>query len=462
MFGLDRGNFRRYWRYLATGCALAMAPTIAFGAEDLLHQYRLAVEHDPRLLAAAANRGASNERLSQTEAGFFPTVAASAVRNRNHPHVETGDYIYSQPPGDARFYSKEYRLSLSQPIYRADLFASHRVAGADLRAAEAQFAATAQELMVRVTQAYFDVLASEDAVALAAAEREAMAHQRDSAQARLRAGLAPITDVHDAEAAYQSALSQEIEAANQRADKRAALAEITGQQPAVLAVLGERLPHVLPEPADIARWAETAATQNPSILAASAAVESARESISQQRAGHYPTLDLVGSRIRNDADASITGPSVLSDNRVVGLQLNVPLFQGGMINARTREAAYRYDTTSQELEARKRNVERITRSSFLAASGGVTKIAALQLSVAAAGESRKAKAEGYKAGLHTALDVLNATRDLFRTRRDLAQARYTYVLSLLQLKQAAGTLQEEDLRTLNGWLQADATVTDTK
>ena len=291
------------------GILLLLAPIAGFGAEDLLQQYKLALEHDPKLRAAEANRNAVDERKAQAQAGFFPTITASGTRNKNRQKVTTQGYISSQPPGEAYYYDKQYRVGLSQPVLHAELLAGYQAANADLRQAEAQYVVAAQELMVRVAQAYFDVLAAEDALSLATAEKNAMAHQMESARARLKGGLAPITDVHDAEAAYQNALSQEIEAQNQLADKREAVAEITGVRPAGLAPLGHQLPLSPPDPPDIGKWTDAALQQNPAIQAATAAVESARESISQMRAGHYPTLDLVSTRSRSQADGSITGPA---------------------------------------------------------------------------------------------------------------------------------------------------------
>lgn len=430
-----------------------LIPVSAFGTEDLLFHYRLALRGDPKLRSAEANRNAVGEKLSEAEAGFFPTVAANATRNKNVEQVATENFISSQPAGNAKYYSNEYRLNVSQPVYHADLFAGYRVASADLRRAQSEYAAARQDLTVRVAQAYFDVLLAQDTLAFTGAAKEAVAHQLESAKARLQAGLAPITDVNDAEAGYQNARSQEIDAQNQVADKRQALAEISGQPPEALASLGPNIPLVLPEPPDIDQWTQTAEQQNPAIQAAEAAMESARQTIAQNRTGHYPTLDLVGSRTRDDADASITGPGVRTDNTVVGLQLNVPLYQGGLISARTREAADRYEAAQQDLEARRRNVERTTRSAFQGASGGIAKIQALQQAVESAAASLAAKTEGYSAGLYTTLDVLIATRDLYRAKRDLAEARYGYLLSLLQLKQSAGTLNDDDLIAVNHWLQ---------
>ena len=446
-------HLRRHLPEAGLCMALLVCMPVVCTAEDLSFHYALALQNDPKLRAAEANRNAVSEKVSQARAGFLPTLGASANLNKNNETVVTDAFTFSQPAGQATFHSREYRLNLSQPIFRAEVFAAFQVASADARQAEAQTVAARQDLILRVSQAYFEALLAQDALSYASAEKEAMAHQRESAKGRLQAGLAPITDVHDAEAALQTARSHEIDAQNQLADKREALAETTGQRPGTLATLIENLPTVTPEPPDIDAWARTARQQNPAIQAAKAAVDSAHEVIAQNRAGHYPTLDLVGSNTKDDANGSITGPGVRTDNRVIGLQLNVPIFQGGLINARTREAAYRYEAARQDMEAKQRNVERTTRASYQNVNGGIAKIGAFTQSVAAATESLAAKTQGYRAGLYTTLDVLNATRDLYRAKRDLAEARYGYGVSLLQLKQAAGTLNDEDLQIVNGWLR---------
>jgi len=434
------------------GLSLAVPAAVAV-AEDLLFHYQLGIRNDPKLRAAEANRNAVNEKRAQVRAGFFPTISATAARNRNDQEVATHDFIFSQPAGRAVYYNNEYRLSLSQPIFHAELFSGYRVASADLRQAEAQYAAAYHDLAVRIAEAYFDVLFAQDTLSVALAEKEALAHQSESARARLKSGLVPITDVHDADAGLQNALAQVISAQNQVADKREALAEITGQQPGELALLRPGLALVLPDPPDIDRWARTAAQQNPAVLAAAAAMESAHAAIAQSRSGHYPTLDVVGSVARDNADASIPGPGVISDTAAFGLQLKIPLYQGGLVQARTQEAAYRYDAARQDLEARRRNTERTARAAFQSVSAGMAKIEALQHTVDATSASLAARSQGYRAGLYTTLDVLNVTRDFSRARRDLAEARYRYTLGLLQLKQAAGTLNEEDLAAINRWLQ---------
>lgn len=306
--------------------------------------------------------------------------------------------------------------------------------------------------MVRVAQAYFDVLLAQEALALIRAEKETLTRQFESADARLKAGLAPVTELNDTRARFQLVVAQEIEAQNQLDDKREALREISGESAGGLARLGANMSLASPEPADINKWTASALAQNLSIQAAKAAVESARASAAQNRAGHYPTLDIIGSHGRTDADGSISGPGIRTDNTVVGLQLNVPLYQGGLVDAKTREATYRYEASLHELEARRRAVERTTRAAFQGVVGVSEKIKALQQTVESAAASLAAKTEGYKAGLYTTVNVLDATRDLYRAQRDIAEARHNYALNLLQLKLAAGTLSDDDLVAINEWL----------
>jgi len=418
-----------------------------------MFHYRHALAADPKLQGSQANRDAVREKRNQARAEFFPNVKASAIRNRNDEETITDSTITSRPTGQARYSSSEYRLDLSQPIYNPAITAGWRLAGADTRRAEAEYAAARQELMVRVALAYFDALLAEETLLLVRAEKDTLSRQMESAQARLKAGAAAITEVHDTRARLQNVLAQEIETQNAVDDKREALREITGQTPERLAKLGVEMPLVLPEPPDMQRWIETAAKQNLSLQAAAAAAESAREGINQSRAGHSPTLSVVGRRSRTDADASIPGPGIRADESVLGLQLNVPIFQGGSVSARVDEAGYRYEAAQQDLEARRRAVERGTRAAFQAVSSASAKIEALQQTVSAANESLTAKTQGYSAGVYTAIDVLDATRDLFRTRRDYVEARHRYILSLLQLKFAAGTLDDTDLAAINTWLK---------
>ena len=422
-------------------------------AEDLMAVYRLAHDNDPKFRAAQSVYLAECEKLPQARAGLMPTLNARASRDRNNNETVTDSFIPGRPSARFEYSSSEYSLSLSQPVYNAAVFAGFSQAKAQVRRAEAEYAAAGQDLILRVARAYLELLLAQDSLEFTRAEKTSIQRQRESAEARLKVGLATITDVHDAKARFEIAAAQEIEAENGLQDKREALRELTGRPPGSPARVGVNMPLITPEPADINQWVEKSLTQNYSLLAKREAADGAREEIRRQRAGHYPTLDLVGTRTRNDADGSVTGPGIRADNTVVGLQLNVPLFQGGLVGSRTEEAAHRYDAARQEFEATRRATERTARASYLGMAGGAAKVTALTQAVVAGESALNAKTEGFAAGVNTNIDVLDASRDLYRAKRDLSSARYDYLLNLLRLKQAAGTLGENDLAQINGWLQ---------
>ena len=438
---------------LALGLAITLALPWPAAAEDLSSLYRSALDNDPRYRAAEANRAALQERIPQARAGLLPQLSATASRNRNENEVVTDSTIVARPAGHAEYRSKEYALNLTQPVYNAAALAALRQAHAEARRGEAEYAAARQDLMLRLAEAYFQLLLAQDQLALADAEKTALALSLEAARARHKAGVTGITELNDARARYQLAAAQEVEAANQIEDRRQALREIVATMPAELSSLRADFPLVTPDPPDIQRWVDTALGQNLGLLAAKEAAAAAREDVARSRAGHLPTLNIVGSRTRNDADASIAGPGIRADDTVIGLQLSVPLLQGGYVSARGAEMAHRYTAALQEVEARRRAVERAARASFLGVRGAGVRVEALGEAVAASATALEAKSEGYRVGLYTAMDVLDATRDLYRAKRDHAEARYAFVLNLLRLKQAAGTLSEDDLTLVNNWLQ---------
>jgi len=421
-------------------------------ADDLLAVYHTARDNDPRFRAAEANYRAGLQRLPEARALLLPTVNASARQDEKRDRTVTDGTVVGLPAGRANYDATTYSLNLSQPVFNAIAFAGLRQAHADVRRVEAEFSAAQQDLMLRAAQAYFELLAARDSLAFARAEQAAYARQLELADGRLAAGLATVTDVHDARARFESAQAQAIEAENQLDDRREALRELTGRRPEALAALGETLPLVTPEPADVDRWIAIALDQNYALLGRRAAQESAREEIRRLRAGHYPSLDIVGSRTYLDTDGSVSGPAYRTDNRAVGLQLTLPLLQGGLVSARTTEAAHRYTAAQEDYEAGRRATERATRAAYLGVASGAARVQALRQSVTASQSALDAKTEGFEAGINTSLDVLDAARDLYRAKRDYAQARYTYLINLLKLKQAAGTLAESDLAQVNGWL----------
>ena len=422
-------------------------------AEDLLEVYQLALTNDPRHWAAEFTYLADKQKLRQARAVLRPTINATADRSRIDLETETATGIVSRPAGDADINRTVFELTLTQPIYNRALFAGLRQARAEVRRADAQFATARQDLIIRVAEAYFGLLATLDNVELAGAEKAANARQLEVAEGRLSVGLATITDVHDARARFQLARAQEIEAINEVRDRRQALREITGRVIRDIATVDRKAPLVEPDPPDLNKWIKTALAQDPALIAANEAASIAREEVKRQRAQHWPKLNLVGSFSDTDDDESITGPGVETERTEIGLQLSVPIYQGGLITSLTKEAAHRYNAAQQDLEVQRRLTERTARAAFLGVTSGVARIEALRQAVIASESALEAKTQGFEAGINTNLDVLDAQRDLFRAKRDLLDASYTYILNLLRLKRAAGIVSKNDLALINRWLR---------
>ena len=441
---------------------LLMVAACTAPAEDLAVVYRLALENNPEFLAAQATRKASLQKYPQARAALLPTIGASASTSREDIEIITDAGIVSRPAGRATTDRGEYSVSLTQPVYNQALFSALTQARAEVRRAEIEYAAAREDLIVRVAEAYFGVLAAEDDFELARAEKTAIARQHELANARLEVGLVAITDVHDAKARFALADAREIEAANNLADRREVLYEVTGRSFGQLSRIGKEMPLVPPEPTDSQQWTDKALEQNLALMARKETVKIARQEIKRNRAAHLPTLDLVGSYRRTDADSSITGPGVRADNSAIGLELTVPIFQGGLTQSLIKEAAHRYDAALRGYESEKRATERTTRSAYLNVSSAARRVSALDQAVIASQSALDAKTEGFEAGINTNLDVLDAQRDLFRAKRDYLQARYGYIFNLLRLKKAAGILSEKDITQVNRWLQSPSNDEDNK
>ena len=448
--------FHRYPRLARKllGLALAsMAAGMPAHAENLTDIYRLAQQNDPRYLAAQSSYRAALEIVPQARGTLFPNINASADATRNKIETRTDSPAVARPSGSADFDSTNWSLTLTQPVFNAGLSAGLRQAKAQESRAEFDFAVAKQDLIVRSVEVYFLNLAAQDSLDLAVAEKRAIARQLELAQARLDVGLATITDVHDARARYQLAVAQEIESQNILADQREGLRELVGRYVDQLARLSEAMPLVSPDPPNVEPWLNQARQANPGLLSRRQVAEIAREDIRLQRAGHYPTLDIVGERSNNDAEGSLSKTGVRTDTTEVGVQLNIPIYRGGIVSSRTTQAVHQLDVAERDVESELRATERLTRSAFNNVSSSSARINALHQAVIASESAVEARTEGYQAGINTNIDVLDAQRDLFRAQRDHLRSRYDYVLNILRLKQAAGTLSENDLIAGSRWLQ---------
>lgn len=304
--------------------------------------------------------------------------------------------------------------------------------------------------MVRLAERYFLVLANMDNLAFAEAEEKSLSRQLDQAKQRFDVGLTAITDVQEAQAGFDRAVAQKIAAANGVDNAREALREIIGIYLEAQAAITENMPFVPPDPADPDQWTDTALAQNLDIAAAMHAVESSRQEIKVQNTGHLPTLDAVASYGYDKTGGRFGATKIHSD--AVGLELNVPLFQGGFVSSRAREARARLDVSLEQLEIARRNTQRKTREAYLGVISGISQVYAFKQALISSETALRATEAGFEVGTRTAVDVIAAERVLSQSKRDYARAKYEYIQNSLRLKQAAGTLSHEDLAQINQWL----------
>lgn len=410
--------------------ALAFAGSAlnAYAADDLLQVYRAAAGFDAQYAAARAARDAGLEKLPQGRAGLLPTIGLSA------------NTIWK----------------LSQPLFRWQNWVGYKQAELAATLAEMQFAQASQDLIVRVTQAYFDVLLAQETLATAQAQKVAIAEQLESAKRNFEVGTATITDTHEAQARYDLAVATEIAADNDLAVKRQTLRTLTGKEPDALKGLRSGVQIGTPQPADIAQWVSSAETGNLGVQIAQTNLDVAGREIERQRAGHYPTLDLVATHGRNAAGASLsttTGVGSDSKSSTIGLQLAVPIYAGGAVSSKEREAAALNEKARADLDFARRQATLAARQSYLGVHAGLAQVRALEAGVASSQLAVESNKLGYEVGVRINIDVLNAQSQLFDTQQKLAKARLDTLIAQLKLKSAAGTLTEADLAAINALLE---------
>ncbi|MCX4190860.1 TolC family outer membrane protein [Methylophaga sp. OBS3] len=426
---------------------LMMVALPAKAAQDLMESYDLALQSDPQLWAQAANQQATAELADQADALFLPSIGVTA--NANKIWTETSSQRFG---GESDSIDRGYTLSLIQPIYRRESFVQNRQADIAISGAAAQFRVVEQDLIVRVADAYFAVLGAEDDLRFAEAEKEAISKQLEEAQQRFEVGLATIIDVSEAQAAFDIASSAVIAAENALANSREFLRETTGQYPQDLSQLAQEVPLLRPEPENPEQWSETALVTNPSLQVVGSDVDFARENIQLQRSGHFPTLDIVAQKnYTSQSDSNLSGGSQ-THQELIGLELNLPIYSGGAVSSRTREAGYRLNEVMQTEEQQRRSVMRQTREAYNSVLSGISQVNALNQAVRSNEKALEATEAGFEVGTRTTVDVLNARRELFSAKRDYAQARYQYIVNTLRLKQAAGIVTVDDLQQINTWL----------
>lgn len=436
--------------------AMLAATAVAHG-DDLLDVYTQAAESNPQIKAAAAAHRAALEARPQSLAQFLPQVSAGSSVAR--VHQEVADTQGGLQDSTTTYNTRGYSLNLVQSVYHQDYYVQLRQADSIIAQADAAYGAAEQDLIVRSATLYFLALGARDNQSFAHAERDAIARQLEQAKQRFEVGLIAITDVQEAQARYDLAVAQAINADNLVESSDEAVRELTGAEHETLKALGETFPLLTPEPNDMGQWVDASLQQNLELSAAQAALRIAQDEVSRRRAGHLPTLDLVGSHVFQDygsgtfASRGTFGGSENTDSAVT-LQLNVPLYTGGLISSRTREAVQLQEQSREQLEQTRRATERQSRDAFRSVTASISTVTALKQAVASNQVALEAAEAGNEVGTRTLVDVLDAQSNLYRAKRDYARERYDYLLSTLRLKRAAGTLAPKDLELVNSYLTA--------
>lgn len=436
-------------RLLVISMALLVLPAVAQPEQrqNLLDIYRQAVSSDPTLAAAYSANKAVEERLAQARALFFPTL--SFTMNATHSETDVRYLNNQNNPfrvGEPQsFETFAYGVNARQPIFRKQNHDQYDQAKLQALQSDLQLIQAQQELMLRVSDAYFDVLLARDNIELINAQKAAISGQLEMAKANFEVGTATITDVNEAQARYDLILAQEIAAVNQLETAKRALQAILGNMPPPLAGVNPSIKVTLPKPLNMEEWVEITRINNLNINIQQHTYDIAAEEVELQNAGHYPILDAVGSYTDNRAGGSVNGFGSDLQTSQIGLQLEIPIYQGGLVSARVREAVALKQQALDNLEAVRRQAELETRTAYLNLTGNVAQVEALEQALVSSRSQLESTNLGYEVGVRTSIDVLNAQQQFYTAQRDLLQARYNYLLSVLRLKSATGLINESDL-----------------
>ena len=451
--GTERGRFN-VLRIFALGLFFFIGA--ACSSENLLQLHGLAVESDPDYRAIRHGHDATLEQEIQAFGAMLPSIGIDLASSGNKygSRVPGVDPTVT-PDLSSRFNDKHVELTLTQPLYRPELARARTQAEWRNLQSKAELEFALQDLMVRLSERYFGVLRASDDLENARGEFEAFGKQLELSKERLEFGLVAITDVDEAQAGYDLARARVIEAENDLRSAHDALATITGRNHPVLATLRGDSPIDHPEPRSVDAWSAFAADQNLQLMSFRYASNAFEADVRRASAGHLPNLDLIMRRSRDSVNGGQNGPLNV-DNTLFGVQMNVPLYHGGQVQSRTREARALHLASLARLERERRAILRETRESFYGISTSIARIDALRQAVRSAESAVESISQSYELNLRTSFEVLLAQRDLFRARRDLVGARYDYILGILRLKRASGALATVDLAKVNEWLETPA------
>jgi outer membrane protein len=443
----DRRPARRRLHPLVLAACLALGGLSAAQAQSLAELFEAARGYDATYLAARSQYDANLAQSAQARAGLLPEVGLGA--GANWSRRDSNNNLL-----DGTSNSQNVTLSASQPLYRPANKLANDQAQLSIDIAQAQLTQAEQDLIIRTSQAYFDVLAAQDTLTFVRAQKTAVAEQLAAARRNFEVGTATVTDAREAQASFDLVVAQEIASENDLRVKRLALDQLVGRSGVTPRPLAA--PVNLPplQPAEPQAWLERAGENHPTVLQARRNLEIAQLETQRAEAGHKPTLDLVGQYQVSRAPSSIQGipGNVRNNNASVGLQFNLPLFAGFAIQNRVKQTLALEEKARADLESARRGVDLATRSAFFGVVSGQGQVKALEAAEASSQSALEANQLGYQVGVRINIDVLNAQSQLFQTKRDLAQARYNVLLGTLRLKQASGELTPTDLQPVDALL----------
>ncbi|NUW74391.1 outer membrane channel protein TolC [Vibrio mediterranei] len=425
---------------------LAIASSVK--ADTLTEIYDLAKQNDPQLLKASAQRDSAFEAINSTRSALLPQIDLTAgyAYQDSDRHTTDGS-------------TTDLSLGLSQSIYDRSSWIALTISEKSAREADARYASTQQQVIYNVAEAYFNVLRAEDDLRFIQAEKQAVAKQLMQTEQRFDVGIAPITDVQDARAQYDSVLAQEIQAKNNVENEYEELRAITGQQASNLAVLDTaRFSTSLPSK-NADQLVAQATNENLDLLANRIQKDVAKEQISLAQSGHLPTISLTSdysyTKNYNEPNDPVTGAQMDDDENLfnLGISIDLPVYSGGRITSEAKQAEYQFVSASQDLESTFREVQKDVRAINNNIRSSIGSIQAYKQSVISAESALTATQEGFNVGTRTIVDVLESTQNVYQANKNLSDARYQYILSQVQLKQAIGTLSEQDIVDINAGLK---------
>jgi outer membrane protein len=436
-------------------------------AADLMDVYKKALTADPQIREADANRLAARESRPQAWAALLPQIEGSGQYLKDKPSGTFGlrQNNGASPPasldGDTR--TRYWQLQARTTVFRWDQWVALKRSSSEVAQAEADYKAAQQNLILRVAQRYFDVLAAEDNVHAQETANEAITRQLEQAEKRFEVGLIAITDVQEAKAAHDTSTADVIAAKRTLASSQELLREVIGELPESLARPGEDMPLQSPNPADEASWVETSMKQNLSLISSHLASDIARDNVSAAFGGHLPSMSLSLTRSNNSqwGQQTITlngvptesPPNQDIDDTALMLQVTMPIFASGATQSRVRQAEYRYRAANERYVRTSRETERAARDAYLGVLSEMSRVKALKQALESSTTALQATEAGYEVGTRTAVDVLQARQTLVQAETNYSRSRYDYLLNVIQLKIAAGNLTEQDLTEINSWFK---------